>query len=99
MQKAMAHPTATAVDLHMYGRQLFAQKKTDEAVAVYLLNAKKHPDVWPVNVGLARAYAAQGKTKEAIAAAKKALAQAPDDNNRNNLKSVIEKLEAGKPID
>jgi Flp pilus assembly protein TadD len=52
-----------------------------------------------VNVGLARAYAAQGKTKEAIAAAKKALAQAPDDNSRNNLKSVIEKLEAGKPID
>ncbi len=99
MQKAMAHPTATAVDLHMYGRQLFAQKKTDEAIAVYLLNAKKHPDAWPVNVGLARAYAAQGKTKEAIAAAKKALAQAPDDNNRDNLKSVIEKLEAGKPID
>jgi tetratricopeptide (TPR) repeat protein len=99
MQKAMSHPTATAVDLHMYGRQLQAQKKTDEAVSVYLLNAKKHPEVWPVNVGLARAYAAQGKTKEALAAAKKALAQAPDDNNRNNLKSLIEKLEAGKPID
>ncbi len=98
MQKAMEHPTATAVDLHMYGRQLQAQKRTDEAVAVYILNAKRHPDVWPVNVGLARAYAAQGKTKEALAAAKKALAQAPDDNNRNNLKNMIASLEAGKPI-
>jgi len=99
MQKAMAHPTATAVDLHMYGRQLQAQKKTDDAVAVFLLNAKKHPGQWPVEVGLLRAYAAQGKTKEALAAAKKALALAPDDGNRANLKTMIEKLEAGKPID
>jgi hypothetical protein len=98
MQKALEHPTATAVDLHMYGRQLQAQKKTDEAVAVYLLNAKKHADAWPVNVGLARAFAAQGKTKEALAAAKKALAQAPDDGNRNNLKSMIAKLEKGEPV-
>jgi hypothetical protein len=98
MQKALEHPTATAVDLHVYGRQLQAQKKTDEAVAVYLLNAKKHADAWPVNVGLARAFAAQGKTKEALAAAKKALAQAPDDGNRNNLKSMIAKLEKGEPV-
>ncbi|HYN41681.1 MAG TPA: tetratricopeptide repeat protein, partial [Thermoanaerobaculia bacterium] len=98
MQKALEHPTATVTDLHMYGRQLQAQKKTDEAVAVFLLNAKRHPDVWPVNVGLARAYAAQGKTKEALAAAKKALFQAPDDGNRSNLKNLIANLEAGKPI-
>lgn len=98
MQKALEHPTASATDLHMYARQLQAQKKTDEAVAVFLLNAKRHPDVWPVNVGLARAYAAQGKTKEALAAAKKALAQAPDDGNRNNLKSMIAKMEKGEPI-
>jgi hypothetical protein len=98
-QKAMNHPTATAVDLHMYGRQLQAQKKTDEAVAVYLLNAKKHPGQWPVEVGLMRAWSAQGKLKEALAAAKKALAQAPDDGNRSNLKGMIEKLEAGKPIE
>jgi hypothetical protein len=98
MQKAMEHPTATVTDLHMYGRQLQAQKKTDEAIAVFLLNAKRHPDVWPVNVGLARAYAAQGKTKEALVAAKKALAQAPDDGNRSNLKNLIASLEAGKPV-
>ena len=52
-----------------------------------------------MNVGLARAYAAQGKTKEALAAARKALAQAPDDGNRNNLKGMIAKLEKGEPID
>lgn len=99
MQKALEHPTATVTDLHMYGRQLQAQKRNDEAMAVFLLNAKRHPDVWPVNVGLARAYAAQGKTKEALAAAKRALTQAPDDANRKNLQGMIEKLEAGKSID
>lgn len=98
MQKALEHPTATVADIHMYGRQLQAQKRTDEAVAVYFLNAKRHPDAWPVNVGLARAYSAQGKTKEALAAAKKALAQAPDEGNRNNLKSMIAKLEKGESI-
>lgn len=98
MQKALEHPTATVTDLHMYGRQLQAQKRNDEAIAVFLLNAKRHPDVWPVNVGLARAYSAQGKTKEALAAAKKALAQAPDEGNRNNLKSMIAKLEKGESI-
>lgn len=87
------------VDLHMYARGLQAQKKTDEAVAVYLLNAKKHPGQWPVDVGLARAYSAQGKLKEALAAARKALAQAPDDVNRKGLQSMIEKLSAGKAID
>lgn len=99
MAKATAHPTATAVDLHMYGRQLQAQKKTDEAVAVYLLNAKKYPGQWPVEVGLMRAFSAQGKTKEALAAAKRALAQAPDDGNRGNLKNLIAKLEKGESID
>lgn len=99
MQKALEHPTATVTDIHMYGRQLQAQKRTDEAVAVFLLNAKRYPDVWPVNVGLARAYSAQGKLKEALAAAKKALAQAPDDGNRKSLTAIVEKLGAGKPID
>jgi hypothetical protein len=98
MQKALEHPTATVIDLHMYARQLQAQKKTDEAVAVFVLNAKRHPDVWPVNFGLARAWAAQGKTKEALAAAKKALPQAPDDANRNNVKGFIARLETGEPV-
>ena len=99
MQKALEHPTATAVDLHRHARQLERQKKADEAVAVYLLNAKRFPGVWPVDVGLARAYAARGKAKEALAAAKRALAQAPDEGNRKNLQAMIEKLEVGKAID
>ena len=56
-------------------------------------------EVEAVDVGLARAYSAQEKLKDALAAAKKALAQAPDDVNRKGLQAMIEKLSAGKPID
>ena len=72
------------------------QGKGKEAVAVFELNAKRYPGVWPVNVGLARANAAAGKPKEALKYAKLALAQAPDEGNRANLKKVVELLESGK---
>ena len=87
MQKALEHPTATPVEIHGKGK---------EAVAVFELNAKRYPGVWPVNVGLARANAAAGKPKEALKYAKLALAQAPDEGNRANLKKVVELLESGK---
>jgi hypothetical protein len=98
MQRAMEHPTAGPLDLHMYGRQLQGQGKNAEALKIFELNAKKHPNVWPVNVGLARGHAATGNNKEALKFAKMALAQAPDDVNKKSLQSMIEKLEAGKGL-
>jgi hypothetical protein len=99
MERAINHPTAQATDLHVYGRQLLADKKPEEALKVFQLNAKRHPDVWPVHVGLARGYAAVGRNKEALAEAKLALPQAPDDVNRKGLATMIEKLEKGQTID
>jgi tetratricopeptide (TPR) repeat protein len=95
---ALNSPTATAIDIHMYGRQLQQQGKKEEALAVFELNAKKHPNQWPVNVGLARAYSALGRYEEALKHAKLALEQAPDDGNRNALKAGIAKLEQGKDM-
>ena len=97
-EKAMGHPTATAVDLHIYARQLFNQKKKDEAIRVWEMNAKRFPDVWPVNVSLARANSAKGNYSEALKYAKAALAQAPDEGNKKNLEGAIKKLEAGQDI-
>ena len=96
IQAALNHPSATPGELHLYARQLQTQGKTQEAVAVFQLNGKRYPGVWPVNVGLARAAAASGKPKDALKYAKLALAQAPDEGNRANLKNVVEMLEAGK---
>src|ERR1051325_177308 len=97
-EKAMNHPTATAVDLHMFGRQLFNQKKKDEAIKVWEANAKRFGTVWPTNVSLARANSAKGNYPEALKYAKAALEQAPDDGNKKNLEGAIKKLEAGQDI-
>lgn len=97
-EKAMNHPTATAVDLHMYGRQLLNQKKKDEAIKVWEANAKRFGTVWPTNVSMARANSAKGNYPEALKYAKAALAQAPDDGNKKNLEGAIKKLEAGQDI-
>jgi predicted Zn-dependent protease len=99
MDRALSHPTAQPIDLHLYGRRLLAQKKPQEAMKVFELNAKRHPNVWPVHVGLARGYAALGKKKEALAEAKLGLPQAPDENSRKNLENVIQQIEQGTAID
>jgi hypothetical protein len=98
MQKALEHPTARPIDLHQYGRQLLAAGEKDKALKVFELNAKKHPNVWPVNVGLARGYAAVGRTKDALKYAKLAVQQAPDELNKKNLQKMVEDLEAGRPV-
>ncbi len=99
MDQALNDPTAQPIEIHLYGRQLLAEKKAEEALKVFQLNAKRHPDVWPVHVGLARGYAATGHPKEALAEAKLALPQAPDEPNRKALEAMIKKLEAGQAID
>jgi len=99
MERALSHPTAQPIDLHFYGRRLLADKKPQEAMKVFELNAKRHPNVWPVHVGLARGYSALGKKKEALAEAKLALPQAPDEANKKTLQNMIQQLEDGKAID
>ena len=97
-QKAINYPGATPLDLHQYGRQLLAAGEKDRALMVFETNAKLHPNVWPVNVGLARGYAAVGRTQEAIKYAKLAVRQAPDEGNKKNLQKMIEDLESGETV-
>ena len=98
LDRALGHPTATPLDIHLYGRQLLAEKNPAEALKVFEANAKRNPNVWPVHVGLARGYAANGRSKEALAEARLALPQAPDDANRKALQAMIQKLEAGETV-
>jgi Protein of unknown function (DUF2911) len=98
MQLAIVHPTATALDLHQYGRQLIAEKKNKEALDIFLLNQQRHGDAWPVEVGLARGYAANGDPRQALEHARKAVEQAPDLPDKKNLEAMVRDLEAGKPI-
>lgn len=96
MERALNHPTAGPMDIHLYGRQLQAQKKNEEALKVFELNAKRNPGVWPVGVGLARGYAALGQKDKALAAAREALPKAPNDASRKNLEDLIKQIESGQ---
>ena len=97
-EKALNHATAGPIDLHQYGRQMLARGQKEEALRVWELNAKRHPNAWPVNVGLARGYSAVGRYKDALKHAKLALAQAPDETNKKSMADAIKKLEAGKDM-
>lgn len=99
MDRALNHPATQAIDIHLYGRQLLAQKKPEEAMKIFQLNAKRFPDAWPVHVGLARGYAATGHKKEALEEARKALPQAPNEPSRKALEGVIQQIEAGTAVD
>lgn len=95
---AIKHPTANALMIHQFGRQLLRAGKTKEAMAVFQANVDKYGEAWPTHVGLARGYAALGDSAKALEHAKKALEQAPDDLNRNGLKQMIQQLTDGKPV-
>jgi tetratricopeptide (TPR) repeat protein len=97
-EKAFNHPTATAATLNAYARDELDRGNKEGAIEVFLLNAKRHPNEWPVHSGLMRAYSAQGKFKEALAEANLALAQAPDERSKRALTGMIEKLKSGQDI-
>lgn len=98
MEQAIHLPGTTPNEIHQYGRQLLAEKKTAEAMQVFKYNAERNGETWPTNVGLARGYSATGDLPKALDYAKKALAQAPDALNRNNLEGIVKSLSEGKPI-
>ncbi|MBI1225522.1 MAG: DUF2911 domain-containing protein [Bacteroidetes bacterium] len=93
-----AYDHATVLELHQYGRQLISSKNYKEALVVFEKNHEKNGETWPVNVGLARGYSANGDLKKALIYAKKALAQAPDDLNRSSLSAMVKNLEDGKAL-
>jgi tetratricopeptide (TPR) repeat protein len=96
MQTALNN--ATAIEMHGYGRQLLAQKKTAEAMDVFQKNYAKYKGAWPTNAGMMRGYSATGDLKKALEHAKLALAQAPDEQNRRALEQAVKALSEGKPL-
>src|SRR3984885_10821683 len=52
---------ASPLQVHMYARQLQAEKRSEEAFVIFRENAQKHPDQWFVHSGMARMYFVPGK--------------------------------------
>ncbi|RMH17238.1 MAG: DUF2911 domain-containing protein [Acidobacteria bacterium] len=99
--RALDHPTATAGQIHQAGRSLIAQGEKEKAMAVFRTNYERFDGAWPTEVGMARGLAALGRFDEALAHARKALAQAEERKDAINvpsLRSMIERLEAGSDV-
>ena len=95
---AEALPLGQVFELHQYGRQLIAEKKPQQALAVFEANYKKNPNVFTTNVGLGRGYSAIGNYKKALAYMEAALKQAPDEVNKSSVEAAITKLRNGKDV-
>lgn len=94
LERAMALPTAGPIDIHQLARSLMIAGDNEGARKAFLANAKRFPNQWPVNVGLARAAAISGDMKQAASHARQALPQAPDEANRKNIEDLIKQYES-----
>jgi tetratricopeptide (TPR) repeat protein len=95
--RTKALDVANALQLYVYARQLQAEKKQDEALAIYRSTAKKFPDYWTTHMGMARVYSAQGDFDNAVKEVKLSLVSAPD-SNKSALEGYVKKLQAKQDI-
>lgn len=96
MMKAINHPSAAVIQIHGYGRTLISEGKNENALEVFKLNAKLHPeDKFTTNVGLARGYTAVGDKKNAAKFWEAAIKNIPE-NQKAFLKIYEDELKKVK---
>lgn len=93
-----ALPLGSANQVHNYARQLLQQKKSQAAFDAFKLNYDKNPNTFTTNVGLMRGYSALSNYKKALEYAQKALPQAQDKVNKDNVERMIKLLQEGKDV-
>ncbi len=93
-----ALPLGNEIEVHLYARQLLAQKKTKEAFDIFKMNYDKHPGQFVTTMGLARGYSAVGNYKKALEFAQKAQPLAQDAANKASIEKMIKTLQEGKDI-
>jgi hypothetical protein len=96
MKKAL--PFGSMIDIHQYGRQLLGLKYTKDAFDVFKMNYEKNPGQYTTLVGMTRGYSALGDFKNALKFANMALPLAPDQNNKNSVLTMIDKLKEKKDV-
>lgn len=88
----------SALQLYFYGRQLQADKKQEEAFAIFRSNAKKFPDYWTSHLGLARVYSGQGDFDKAVKEMQAALTGVPDESNKLRVENYVKRLQSKDDI-
>jgi tetratricopeptide (TPR) repeat protein len=90
--RARAMPLATEPDINNLAYQLLADKKYDEALALFNKNVKEHPNSMNVYDSLGEALAATGDKKGAIENYSKALSMSTDSADKKRISAILAKL-------
>ena len=93
-----AFERGTALQIHFYARGLQADKRQDEAFAIFRSNAQKFPNAWVVHTGMARVYSGTGDFDDAVKEMKLAVDGAPDKPQKTYLEGLVRRLEAKEDI-
>lgn len=96
MQKAL--PFGSMVEVHQYARQLLGMKLSKMAFDAFKMNYDKYPNQFTTLMGMTRGYSAMGDYKNALKYANLALPLAPDQQNKTNVATIIDKLKEGKDV-
>lgn len=96
MEEAL--PMGSMLDVHQYARTLLNANQKQEAFKIYKSNYDKYPNEFTTNVGMGRAYSAQGEYKKALTHMKVALPKASNNLYKNAVETMIKTLEEGKDI-
>lgn len=84
-----SEPKAIENDLNTTGYKLLNAKRVNDAIEVFKLNVKLHPDAWNPYDSLGEAYAVAGNKDEAIKNYQKSIELNPQNDNG---KKALEKL-------
>jgi hypothetical protein len=95
---AIADPSAQAFQIHQFGRQLITLGHPQIALDIFEANHERFEGAWPTNVGMARGLSAMGRYEQALKYASLALAEAPDQVNKDNLERAITQLQLNEDI-
>jgi tetratricopeptide (TPR) repeat protein len=90
--RVRAMPLATEADINNVAYQLLAEKKYDEAIALFKRNVKEHPDSFNVYDSLGEALAATGDKKGAIENYGKALSMSTDPADKKRISAILARL-------
>lgn len=95
--QAKALKLATPLEVHLFARQLQAEKRSQEAFDIFRDNARKHPNEWYVHTGMARIYSSEGNFDQAAKEMTLARDAAPD-NQKTYLDGLVKQLQAKQDI-
>jgi predicted negative regulator of RcsB-dependent stress response len=89
---AKALKLANENELNLFAYQLLQSGKTDDAIALFRENIRRHPESWNVYDSLGEALAAKGSRQEAIENYRKALSMTADSKQKDRINGILAKL-------